>query len=162
MARGRGGMRPTAPQNNPMNVSAVGGNGQNANATQAAQYVPGLSYGEGQQMMDIQQSAPMAAAPGIESSGMAMSPGAAAAQPVIGLNQPSMRQGEPVTAGSMLGEGLGMEALGLPTPNRQAEAKMIGKYINTLTTLALRPDVPDSFKIFVRTVEALNRRQQGI
>ena len=97
MARGRGGMRPTAPQNNPMNVSAVGGNGQNANATQAAKYVPGLPYGEGQQMMDIQQSAPLAAAPGIESSGMAMSPGAAAAEPIIGLNQPSRRLDEMIT-----------------------------------------------------------------
>ena len=27
----RGGMRPTAPQNNPMSVSAVGGNGQSGN-----------------------------------------------------------------------------------------------------------------------------------
>lgn len=38
----RGGMRPTAPQNNPMNVSARGGNGQSGDASQAAKYVPGL------------------------------------------------------------------------------------------------------------------------
>jgi len=161
LARGRGGVRPTAPQNNPMNVSATGGNGQNASASQAAQYIPGLPYGEGQEMMDIQSSAPMAAAPGIESSGMAMAPGAAAAPPVVGLNEPSMRGDEPVTAGSMMGEGPGLESLGLPSMNREAEAKMIGKYINILSTLALRPETPDSFKIFVRTVEALNRKQQG-
>ena len=29
MAENRGGFRPTAPQNNPANVSATGGNGQN-------------------------------------------------------------------------------------------------------------------------------------
>jgi hypothetical protein len=115
VARGRGGMRPTAPQNNPMNVSAVGGNGQNANATQAARYVPGLPYGEGQQMMDTQQSAPMAAAPGIESSGMAMAPGSAAAtREVIPLGAPSQRADEPITFGANAGPGPGMEALGLP------------------------------------------------
>ena len=112
MARGRGGMRPTAPQNNPMNVSAVGGNGQNATATQAAKYVPGLSYGEGQQMMDIQQSASMAAAPGIESSGMAMAPGSAAAtQPIIPLSAPSSRPNEPITAGINMGPGPDSSAL---------------------------------------------------
>ncbi len=114
MARGRGGMRPTAPQNNPMNVSAVGGNGQNATASQAAQYIPGLPYGEGQQMMDIQQSASMAAAPGIESSGMAMAPGTAAApQEIIPLDAPSQRVDEPISFGASFGEGPGPSALGL-------------------------------------------------
>lgn len=116
MARGRGGMRPTAPQNNPMNVSANGGNGQNASATQAAQYVPGLPYGEGQQMMDIQQSAPMAAAPGIESSRMAMAPGPAAAPPnMVPFDSPSQRPDEPITFGASFGEGPGPAILGLPT-----------------------------------------------
>lgn len=114
MARGRGGMRPTAPQNNPMNVSAVGGNGQNANATQAAQYIPGLPYGEGQQMMDLQQSAPMAAAPGIESSRMAMSPGQAAATPeIIPLDAPG-DPNIPISFGAGFGEGPGPNSLGLP------------------------------------------------
>ena len=36
----RGGMRPNAPQNNPANVSATGGNGQSG--TQAPKYIPGM------------------------------------------------------------------------------------------------------------------------
>lgn len=121
MARGRGGMRPTAPQNNPMNVSAVGGNGQNANATQAAKYVPGLPYGEGQQMMDIQQSAPMAAAPGIESSRMAMAPGSAAAtREVVPFGADTQFPGEPITFGAPVGAGPGPEALGLATPGQSS------------------------------------------
>ena len=35
-----GGDRPTAPQNNPANISATGGAGQMG--TQAAKYIPGL------------------------------------------------------------------------------------------------------------------------
>lgn len=106
-------MRPTAPQNNPMNVSATGGNGQNASATQAARYIPQQEWGGAKELMNIQQSAPMAAAPGIESSGMAMAPGQAAAAPIIPLNAPSQRPDEPITFGSAVGPGPGPEALGL-------------------------------------------------
>lgn len=106
-------MRPTAPQNNPMNVSAVGGNGQNASATQAARYVPQQEWGGASELMGIQQSAPMAAAPGIESSGMAMPSGKAAAPSLVSLNAPSQRPDEPITFGSVAGPGPGPESLGL-------------------------------------------------
>ena len=56
---GSGGLRPGAPQNNPMNVNALGGNGQSG--TQAAKYIPGMPYGQGQAIMQQQQSAPMKA-----------------------------------------------------------------------------------------------------
>lgn len=58
MAENRGGMRPTAPQNNPANISATGGNGQSG--TQPARYISGMAYGEGQATMQQQQSAAMA------------------------------------------------------------------------------------------------------
>jgi hypothetical protein len=107
-------MRPTAPQNNPMNVSAMGGNGQNASASQAAQYIPQQEWGGASELMDIQQSAPMAAAPGIESSGMAMAPGEAAApQEIIPLDSPSQRLDEPISFGASFGEGPGPSVLGL-------------------------------------------------
>jgi hypothetical protein len=98
-----------------MNVSAMGGNGQNASASQAAQYIPQQEWGGASELMDIQQSAPMAAAPGIESSGMAMAPGTAAApQEIISLGAASQRPDEPITFGANAGPGPGMEALGLP------------------------------------------------
>lgn len=58
MAENRGGMRPTAPQNNPANISATGGNGQSG--TQPARYISGMAYGEGQATMQQQQAAAMA------------------------------------------------------------------------------------------------------
>jgi hypothetical protein len=58
MAENRGGMRPTAPQNNPANISATGGNGQSG--TQPARYISGMPYGQGQEMMQQQQGAAMA------------------------------------------------------------------------------------------------------
>jgi len=86
----RGGMRPTAPQNNPMNVSARGGNGQSGDATQAAKYVPGLPYGEGQALMQTQQASPLAAAPSIEQSSMPSGlASAAASQSVVPMNAPT-------------------------------------------------------------------------
>jgi hypothetical protein len=154
-------MRPTAPQNNPMNVSAVGGNGQNASATQAARYIPGLPYGEGQQMMDTQQSAPLAAAPGIESSGMAMAPGAAAAaQPIIGLGERSFRPGEPVTSGAEMGPGPGPEALG-PTPEESfmqqmsADTQRILEYLPALEVMANDPSSSNTFRGLVQYLKSI-------
>ena len=126
MARGRGGMRPTAPQNNPMNVSATGGNGQNATASQAAQYIPQQSWGGASELMDIQQSAPMAAAPGIESSGMAMAPGMAAApQQMTPLGADSQFPDEPITFGAPIGAGPGPEALGLAIPGQSSTIQIL-------------------------------------
>ena len=52
MAENRGGFRPTAPQNNPANVSGTGGAGQSG--TQPARYISGLNYGQGQETMQQQ------------------------------------------------------------------------------------------------------------
>lgn len=96
---GKGGyQRP----NKPAAVSGPGAMSQRTdggpsvdNAKQAARYVSGGSYGEGQEMMDIQQGAPMAEAPGIPR------------RPVVGLSAPTQRPDEPVTAGSLIGPGPG-------------------------------------------------------
>lgn len=123
----RGGYRPSAPQNDPMKVNGRGGNGQSG--TQAAKYVSGLPYGEGQELMNIQQSAPLAAAPSIEQastpSGLAS---AAASQPIIPLNAPSQRPDEPVTFGADAGPGPGMEVLGA-MPQGQTTAQVLLKLL---------------------------------
>jgi len=123
----RGGYRPTAPQNDPMKVNGRGGNGQSG--TQAARYVSGLPYGEGQELMNIQQSAPLAAAPSIEQastpSGLAS---AASSQPIIPLNAPSQRPDEPVTFGADAGPGPGIEVLGA-MPQGQTTAQVLLKLL---------------------------------
>jgi hypothetical protein len=143
-----------------MNVSAVGGNGQNATASQAAQYIPQQSWGGASELMDIQQSAPMAAAPGIESSGMAMAPGMAAAPPIVGLGEESFRPGEPVTSGAALGLGPGMEALG-PGPEESfmqqmtADTQAILEYLPALEVMANDPSSSNTFRGLVQYLKSI-------
>jgi hypothetical protein len=108
MAENRGGNRPTAPQNNPANVSATGGAGQSG--TQPARYISGLPYGEGQATMQQQQSAPMA---GTQST--------PSLPPITPLTAPTERPNEPVTAGMDFGAGPGSEALNLPRERSLSE-----------------------------------------
>lgn len=105
MADRRGGYRPTAPQNNPANINGLGGNGQSGRATQPAQYISGLPYGEGQATMEQQTSAPMAGRAEVAPMDMP-----------VPLSAPSGRPDEPITAGIDLGPGPGSEAV--MTPNR--------------------------------------------
>jgi hypothetical protein len=101
-------MRPTAPQNNPANISGTGGAGQAG--TQAAKYIPGLPYGEGQTTMQQQMSAPMAG------------PTPAAAFPAVTpLTAPTERPDEPITTGMDFGPGAGSEALNLPRERSLSE-----------------------------------------
>jgi len=108
MAENRGGMRPTAPQNNLANISATGGAGQSG--TQAAKYIPGLAYGQGQTTMNQQMAAPMAGpnptAPASPFNKMMPS--------VTPLTAPTERPNEPLTTGMDFGAGPGSEALNLP------------------------------------------------
>jgi len=108
MAENRGGFRPTAPQNNPANVSGTGGAGQSG--TQPARYISGLGYGEGQATMTQQQSAPMAGAPA--------APTMPAATPLFA---PTERPNEPLTSGMDFGPGPGSEALNLPRERSLSE-----------------------------------------
>lgn len=111
MAENRGGMRPTAPQNNPANISATGGNGQSG--TQPARYISGMAYGEGQATMQQQQGAPMAGTSAPKASAPSLA--ALAQGPAITpLGAPTQRPDEPITQGSPMGPGAGEEILNLP------------------------------------------------
>jgi hypothetical protein len=107
-----GGPRPTAPQNNPANVNALGGNGQSGRAnqgTQAPKYIAGMAYGQGQATMAQQAGAPMA--------GPTPPPQAPQGRPMpsaIPLTEPTQRPNEPATAGANAGAGPGTEALTMP------------------------------------------------
>lgn len=117
-----GGYRPSAPQNNPANISATGGNGQSG--TQAPKYISGGTYGQGQEMMAQQQGAPMA--------GNAPTGGSSAAPmnlpPLVGINEPTQRPDQPVTAGADLGPGPDSSILNLPamaTPQTEQPIQML-------------------------------------
>lgn len=136
----RGGLRPTAPQNNPANISATGGAGQSG--TQAAKYIPGMPYGQGQELMAQQTSAPMAG----------MSPMPVFAKELGTLLDPTNNPDEPVTAGVDMGPGPGSDILpkNISADTRADENKMIvQKYLPTLLYAANLPDTPDSYKRFI-------------
>ena len=107
----RGGMRPTAPQNNPANVSGTGGAGQSG--TQPARYIAGLPYGQGQATMTQQTSAPMAGNPNVF-AGPAGGSVEGMLSPITPLSSPTERPDEPLTSGMDFGAGPGSEVLSLP------------------------------------------------
>lgn len=106
-----GGDRPMAPQNNPANVSGVGGNGQSG--TQAPMYMPGLGYGQGGQNMANQSSAVLAGNPtaAVAASSTSSAPAVA---PIVGLNDPTQRPDQVLTYGSDSGPGPDSSILNLP------------------------------------------------
>ena len=101
----RGGMRPTAPQNNPANISATGGNGQSGRATQPAKYIAGFPYGEGQATMEQQMAMPMQGTERIGTSRLDITP----------LTAETKFKDEPITAGSDFGPGPDSSVLNLPS-----------------------------------------------
>ena len=146
----RGGYRPTAPQNNPMKVNARGGNGQSG--TQAAKYVSGLPYGEGKELMQTQESAPLAAAPSIEQASMP-SGLAPAAAPIIPLNAPTQRPGEPVTFGADAGAGPDTSVLGLFDADQIANDKyraQVASYLPALLRIAAMPTTSPTTRAIIR------------
>ena len=121
---GKGGyQRPTSPAP----VSGPGSLSQRTDGgpadKQAARYISGLPYGQGNEMMATQMAAPMEAASSpspvpasqIASAGQAQPMGEP--MPIVPLGAPSQRPNEPVTHGADLGPGPDSSSLGLPQPD---------------------------------------------
>jgi len=108
---------------------------------QAQRYISGMpNYGDGQELMDLQASAPMSksATPSALPAQQAQQGGqqqAQAGQPITPLTAPTMRPNEPVTAGSPLGPGPGPSILGnMPMQAGGSSAKQ------AVQALASHPD----------------------
>ena len=117
MAEQRGGYRRPAK---PAPVSGPGALSKRTDggpSTQGARYMRGGSYGEGQEMMGLQQGAPMAAQPKPGSP----APRNIAPVPITPLMAPTERPDEPLTTGNPLGAGPGMDILSTPQPKRLSE-----------------------------------------
>lgn len=80
--------------------------------TQGAKYMGGGGYGEATALNEMQQSAPMAAAPKTNISGASARNAVQGLPPITPLTAPTERPGEPLTAGLPFGAGPGPEALG--------------------------------------------------
>jgi hypothetical protein len=133
MAENRGGMRPTAPQNNPANVSGTGGAGQ------SGRVASGYSYGMNKQINEQAASAPLAKVAKTVARPMDVAP---SQPPITTLTEPTMNPDEPVTAGINMGAGPGSEALMLPSnaDNNAEFNKSIASYYPVLSFVASRPN----------------------
>ena len=140
--KGKSGGAHGGPQYNPANVSATGGAGQSGK--QPAQYISGLPYGQGQETMQQQLSAPMAKAD-------------VPAMGAMGMNLPTLldetkRPNEPTSAGVDFGAGPGSEVLppSLGQDQRLIENKaIVQKYLPAMMEAGRSVDAPDSYKQFL-------------
>lgn len=142
-----GGFRPDAPQNNPANVSGVGGNGQSGDYT-------GFAYGQNKavnmQRQEGNQAVATTKAAGIPSSEAAY--GGVNLSPLGTLLDPTNNPSEPITAGVDFGPGPDSSALpqGFGNNTRPDEnAVIVKQYLPDLAMAAQSKDAPDSFKRFV-------------
>lgn len=145
MANNHGGPR------TPRNPAPVSGPGAMSRRTDggpaAAQYVPGMPYGEGQDFYDLQTSSPLgapAAKPRMRSGNNAPQGG------LVPFGAPTERPDEPVTAGNPMGPGPGPEVLPLAPPPAARDTAVIAKYLPQLRALAATGDAPAGFKAFVQ------------
>jgi hypothetical protein len=107
-----GGFRPDAPQNNPANVNALGGNGQSG--TQSLKPMSGLPYGQNQSTESIGRSAPLAGDPTAMVAGQAAQ---AQQTPLTGLFSPTELPDQDVSHGNDM-MGLSMPAMSTPQPEK--------------------------------------------
>jgi hypothetical protein len=123
MAEGHGGMR------RPSNPAPVSGPGAMSRRTdgQGARYIAGGEYGEGQEMMDLQTSAPMAKSPEVRPRRRAAAPPAVEMGPApTPLFAPTERPDEPITAGAPFGPGPGPTQSSQPA---QTVAESIARFL---------------------------------
>lgn len=146
----RGGLRPTAPQYNPANVNALGGNGQAG--TQAARYIPGMGYGQGQAMMEQQRGAAMQGSP-VTPQAAPVIPGPA----VVPLTAPTQNPNEVITTGAGGNTpGPGIESLNLPKePTYNPDVDMIRAYLPAMEFWAMQPGTPQSTKDYVSYLRSI-------
>jgi len=148
MAENRGGPN-GGPQYNPANVSAVGGAGQSGK--QPTRYISGMPYGQGQELMKQQKSAPMSM-PVAQKGEMG---GFAPVEPLKNLRtllDDTTNPMEPQSTGIDFGRGSGSSVMpqNLVQDSRPLENQaIVKKYLPAFANAAKSKDAPDSFKALV-------------
>lgn len=151
MAENRGGFRPTAPQNNPANVSATGGNGQNPKNVELK--YRGMGYGTTGQTNQLAQLAPgVAGTAGAAAPSMSRSiPIGGRGAPVTPITEQSRFPEEDIRSGSRLPGGMDFNELGLPKqPTGDPDLDMVRTYYPVMQFWASQPDTPQATKDYVR------------
>jgi hypothetical protein len=156
----RGGMRPTAPQNNPANINPLGGNGQSGNGTQAPKYIPGMGYGQGQATMRQQEGAKMAGPtptpkPSFNAGSARMGEAASMAMP---LTAPSQFPEENITTGAAIGDTPGPESLMMPQAEpviNDPDLDLVREYFPVIELWAQQVDTSQGTKDYVNYLRTI-------
>lgn len=141
----------------PAAVSGPGKFSQRTDGKPGAQPVrpmTGGAYGEGQEMNELQSSAPMSDTQGIPApSGV---PPVLAGSGVVPMSEPTQNPDEPVTSGIDAGPGVGSEemASGIKETDEIAKVK---SYLPLLERHLDNTDVPDSVRSLYRYVRDLSQ-----
>jgi hypothetical protein len=140
----RGGNRPTAPQNNPANVSGTGGAGQSGNYS-------GFAYGMNQQINNQIREGDAA----VKSTGASSSSRPASALPsATPLTEETGLPGQPITDGVPIGGG----ANSLNLPPAETDNPDMQLIINSLPVLemwAAQPGTTQSTKEYVQYLRTI-------
>jgi hypothetical protein len=110
------------------------------------------AYGEGVETQAIKSGAPLAKTGDVRPARAGDVREAAAQGPVTELYAPTQRPGEPITAGIDMGAGPGPGVL-MMNQTQQAESDIVARYMPALDAMASAPDAPQSFRIFVRSLQ---------
>lgn len=157
MAGQHGGKR---RPNRPAPVSGPGSLSRRTDGgpAQPARYVSGLPYGEGQEFMDLQSSAPMSASPTAQTPTMRFSGASEGSPSLVPLSAPTQRLDEPVTAGADAGPGPDSGVLGLgnaeSTDMARAAAQMT-EYMPALLFLAAQPTTSPETRNLIRRLREI-------
>jgi hypothetical protein len=146
----RGGYR------QPGNPAPVSGPGALSKRTDGGPGQPvrapsGGAYGERQALEQMQQAAPLSASPGGDVGAPVP---ADLSEGLVGLDAPTQAPDTPVTAGAAMGEGPGMEALGLPNAPDQDMRRLVA-YLPVFEHMANQPGSSKAARNLVRQLKGM-------
>lgn len=146
----RGGYR------QPGNPAPVSGPGALSKRTDGGPGQPvrtpsGGAYGERQELEQLQQAAPVSASPGGDVG--APQP-ADITEGLVGFDAPTQEPDTPVTAGAAMGDGPGLEALGLPNEADQDLQRLV-MYLPVFEHMANQPGSSKSARNLVRQLKGM-------
>lgn len=150
---------PSGGYRQPSNPAPVSGPGSLSRRTdgpqggggQPVRAPSGGKYGERQDLEQLQQAAPLSASPGGDVG--APQPADVSAD-VVGLDAPSQMPDTPVTDGAELGDGSGMEALGLPNEPDQDLRRLVA-YLPVFEHMADQPGSSKAARNLVRQLKGM-------
>jgi hypothetical protein len=111
-----------------------------------------IAYSEGVETQAIKSGSPLSKTADVRPARAGDVREAAGQGPVTELYAPSQRTTEDIMKGSKLGPEAGPEAL-MINQSKQNESDIIAKSLPALDAMASAPDTPQSFRIFVRSIQ---------